>query len=140
MNTAVVEQEDLEMSTDEAVISALSPKQLEDGLELEPFSVMRQAVAMNLCGPGGANLFNMVMTVWPCTLSETEVLKANRDLDKAQSAAFKWAESRGYCLANLEPLLEIYRQLNAELNAAYRAQVRGPSDGDASKNAGGQRT
>jgi hypothetical protein len=139
MNTAAVEEQDLEMSSDEAVISALTPKQLEDGLELEPFSVMRQAVAMNLCGPGGANFFNMVMTVWPCTLSETEVLMANRDLEKAQTAAFKWAESRGYSLANIDPLVEVYRGLNAELNAASRAQVR-DGDGDVPKNAGGQRT
>jgi hypothetical protein len=132
--------EEIDMTTDEAVISALTPKQLEDGLELEPFSVMRQAVAMNLCGPGGANFFNMVMTVWPCTLSEIEVLRANRDLEKAQGAAFKWAESRGYSLANIDPLVEVYRGLNAELNAASRAQVRGSGDGDAPKNAGGQRT
>jgi len=137
MNTTI---ENLEMDTDEAVISALTPKQLEDGLELEPFSVVRQAVAMNLCGPGGANFFNIVMTVWPCTLSELEVLRANKDIEGSQLAASKWAESRGYSLANLEPLLEVYRRLNRELDAAFRAYVRTNGEGDAPKNAGGQPT
>ena len=135
-----IEDEELEMSTDKAVISALTPKKLDGELELEPFSVMRQAVAMNLCGPGGANFFNIVMTVWLCTLKEPEALRANSDIDKSRLAAFNWAEGRGYSLANLEPLLEVYRRLNRELDAAFRAYVRTNGDGDAPKNAGGQPT
>ena len=49
---------DIDMSTDEALISALSPKRLGE-LELQPFSLMRQVIATRLCRADD-NFFNAV--------------------------------------------------------------------------------
>jgi hypothetical protein len=135
-----VEEEINEISTDEAALSALSPKRLGE-LELQPFSLLRQAIAVDLCGAGrGMNFFNAVMTVWVCTLSPTEALRAHENLDQARLDAFGWAEKQGYSLANFEPLINAYMRINQELEASVQVQVRLPLgvNGGESKNAGGQ--
>jgi hypothetical protein len=131
-----VEQE-IEMSTDEALVSALMPKQVGD-IELQPFSLLRQVIAIDLCRSSGSNFFNAVMTVWVCTLPPLDALKTHEDVAGAQLRAFEWAEAQGYSITHYKPLLDAYKRLNDELAASTKARSRGGQDGDAPKNVGGQ--
>ena|SRR5258708_2131840 len=131
------ELEEIDMTTDEALISALTPKQVGD-IELEPFSLLRQVIAIDLCRSSSSNFFNAVMTVWICTLSPLEALKAHEDVARAQQSAFAWAEAQGYSIVNYKPLLDAYKRLNDELAASTKVRVRGGQDGNAPKNVGGQ--
>jgi hypothetical protein len=130
-------EEDIDMSSDEALISALTPKQLGE-LELEPFSLMRQVIASDLRRSGESHFFNAIVTVWVCTLSAREALKAYADIPQAQIDAFAWAEGQGYSLLNYEPLLDAYKRLNEELAASTKARVRGAEDRQTPKNDGGR--
>jgi hypothetical protein len=129
-------EEDIEMTTDEALISALTPKQVGE-ITLEPFSLMRQVIALDLCRRSSSVFFNAIMTVWVCTLKPAEALAAHEDIPAAQLRAFEWAEAQGYSMTNYEPILEFYKRLNRELSTATQVGVRGGSDGDAPKNDGG---
>lgn len=125
------------LTTDEAIASALTIKNFAD-LELKPFSLMRQVVALELFGPRSGHYFNAIMTVWLCTLEPAEVLKARANVEKAQSQAFAWAEKYGMSIVNLEPVLKLYDQLDKELAASTRVISK---DGDkevSSKNDGGR--
>jgi hypothetical protein len=128
-------EQDIEMSTDEALISALTPKQVGE-IELQPFSLMRQVISTRLCRSDDT-FFNSVVTAWVCTLSDTEVLERTENATQARLAAFEWAEAQGYSITHYKPLMDAYKRLNAELAASTRARMRG-SDGDAPKNDGGQ--
>ena len=130
-------EEDIEMTSDEALISALEPKQLGE-IELEPVSLMRQVIASDLRRSGESHFFNAIVTVWVCTLSAREALKAHADIAQAQIDAFTWAEAQGYSLLNYEPILRAYKLINNELAASTRARVRGGEDGQTPKNVGGQ--
>jgi hypothetical protein len=133
----MIEQDgELDMTTDQALISALTPKQVGE-LELEPFSLMRQVIAMDLCRESSSVFFNAIMTVWVCTLKPIEALAAHKDIPAAQLRAFEWAEAQGYSLTNYESVLNFYRQLNRELSASTQVRVRGSDDGEAPKNDGG---
>jgi hypothetical protein len=131
MNTTI---ENLEMDTDEAVISALTPKTLEE-IELKPYSLMRQVIALDLGRTAGSHFFNAVVAVWVCTLEPLEALKAHENIPAAQLQAFEWAEAHGYSLTNYEPLLAAYGRLNRELAASTNARARG-EQGPALKNDG----
>jgi hypothetical protein len=128
--------EELDMTTDEALISALTPKQVGE-IELEPFSLMRQVIALDLCRRSSSVFFNAIMTVWVCTLKPAEALAAHEDIPAAQLRAFDWAEAQGYSMTNYEPILEFYKRLNRELSTTTQVGVRGASDGETPKNDGG---
>jgi hypothetical protein len=130
MNTL---EEEIDMTTDEALISALTPKQVGD-IELQPFSLMRQVISTRLCRLDD-RFFNSVVTVWVCTLSDTEALERTEDASQARLAAFEWAQAQGYSLLNYKPLLDLYTRLNRELEASTRARLRS-ENGDAPKNVG----
>jgi hypothetical protein len=131
------ELEEIDMTTDEALISALTPKQVGD-IELQPFSLARQAVAMALWRGQEAHFLNIVVTVWVCTLEPREALKALADITDSQMRALEWAEGLGYSITYYQPLLDAYKRLNDELAASSRVRLRGGEDGDAPKNAGGR--
>src|SRR5260370_39897326 len=132
-----MEGEEVEMTKEQALVSALTPKQVGD-IELQPFSLLRQVIAIDLCWGSSSNFFNAVMTFWVCTLKPLEALKVHEDVAQAQLRAFEWAEAQGYSIVNYQPLLDAYKRLNDELAASTKARARGGQDGDAPKNVGGQ--
>jgi hypothetical protein len=131
-------EEEIDFSTDEALMSSLAEHRLEDKLKLEPYSLARQTVAMALIGTSKTGLYNAIMTVWVCTLSENEVLKAHDDLEQSRLKAFKWGESCGYSLFNWKPVIDMYNRLDDELRASSQIRVNASPDGDAHPNVGGQ--
>jgi hypothetical protein len=132
--------EEFDLTTDEALMSSLSEHRLEEKLKLEPYSLCRQAVATGLCGKSTTGLYNAVQTVWVCTLSEHEALKAHEDLEASRLKAFKWAEARGYSVVNFRPLINVYNRLIDELVAATDARIKAKegANGETFPNAGGQ--
>jgi hypothetical protein len=128
--------EELEMTTDQALISALQVKKVGE-LELQPFSLMRQLFSVDLCRKSRNRIFDAVVTVWTCTLSEAEVLEAWEDIPQARLRAFDWAELQGYSIMNYEPLLAVYARLNRELMASAGARIKGGLSEDGAKNDGG---
>jgi hypothetical protein len=131
----IEQDEELDMTTEAALISALTPKRLEE-LELKPYSLGRQLLAEKL-SKKGAGYFNVIQTVWTCTLEPIEALRALDDIEGSQLRAIGWADAQGYSLLYYKPLLDIWRRLNRELEASASARVRGGSDGEAPKNDGG---
>lgn len=126
--------------TGEAFMSASSPKYLEE-LKLQPYSLMRQTIGMELAGPGSSAFFDAVCKIWLCTQDELACLAARSDRDKARLAAFKWAEARGYSLSKKErwqPLLELYTKLDAEIETSLEARSAAEGNGDQPKNFIGQ--
>jgi hypothetical protein len=119
MNTA----EEQELTTDEALLESISEHKIDD-LKLEPFSLLRQSIAADLCDYGGGSMFNAVVTVWVCTLSPTEALEAHTNIPKAKERAFKWAEERGYSLWNWKPIIEMYNRINSEWSASNKARIK----------------
>lgn len=131
--------ETLDLTTDEALLSSLSEHRLEE-LKLQPYSLARQAVATGLIGSSKTGLYNAVMTVWTCTLTEKEALEAHEDLPSSRLKAFKWAEERGYSLVNWKPIIDMYVRILDEVSAATQAHVKSVSsvNGDELPNVGGQ--
>lgn len=111
-----------EMTTDDALLSSIAEHKVGD-VKLEPFSLLRQSIAADLCDYGGGSLFNAIMTVWVCTLSTKEALEAHMDMTAAKEKAFEWAEKKGYSLWNWKPIVEMYNRLNREWAAAAKARV-----------------
>jgi|SRR4029077_9035741 len=130
------QDEAIDMSTDAALISALTSKQVGE-IELKPLSLMRHATSFDLFPPSCGGFFRAVITVWLCTLEPKEVLKTYEDIPSAQQRAFEWAEGRGYSILNWQPLFNVYERLYKELAASTGARVRG-GDGNSPKNDGGQ--
>jgi hypothetical protein len=124
-------------TTDEAFLSASTPKYL-DGIKLEPLSLMRQTIGMELSGPDSSAFFDAICKIWLCTKDKRECLATRLDRDWARIEAFEWAESRGFTLRNYRPVLDIYHQLNAEIEASTEARPE-TQDGDPPKNSGGLR-
>jgi hypothetical protein len=124
-------------TTDEAFLSASVPKFL-DGIKLQPLSLMRQTIGMELSGPDSSAFFDAVCKIWLCTLDPAKCLKAREDRDQARMDAFAWAEAHGFTLRNYKPVLDIYRKLNAEIEASTEARPE-TLDGDPPKNSGGLR-
>src|SRR5258708_21188385 len=129
--------EEIDMTTEQALVSALTPKQVGD-IELQPFSLLRQVIAIDLCRSSSSNFFNAVMTVWVCTLKPLEALKVHEDVAQAQLRAFEWAEAQGYSIVNYQPLLDAYKRLNNELSASTKARAPGAQLANSPKNVGGQ--
>jgi hypothetical protein len=130
------QDEELDMTSEQALISALTPKRVGE-IELEPFSLMRQVIAVDLCRRSTSVFFNAIMTVWVCTLKPSEAIAAHEDIAAAQLRAFEWAEAQGYSLTNYEPILEFYKRLNRELSAVAQVRVTGGNDGEVQKKDGG---
>jgi len=128
--------ETLDLTTDEALLSSLAVHELGE-LKLEPFSLLRQTIAIDLCDrtPG---FFNRLMTVWVCTLSPKDALKAHADSEDAKLKAFSWAEGRGYSLSNASELDAAYDRLEKEFAASANAHIRSGGNGEADPNVGGR--
>src|SRR5215471_5633365 len=129
----------LDLTTDEALLSSLAEHELEE-LKLEPFSLLRQTIAVDLCDRIGGGFFNRLMTVWVCTLNPKEALRAHADAEEAKLKAFAWAEERGYSLFNAKPLDQAYDRLEKEYAASARAHIKETSgtNGEPNPNGGGQ--
>jgi hypothetical protein len=121
--------------TDDAFVSAVTPKEL-NGMELKPFSLMRETAAIEIVGAPATEFRDAVLRVWLCTLEPKEVAKAMQDRAQASLDAFDWAEKQGISWKNSKPLLEIYHRLNAEIGQSSNARSENKKD-DASPNAGG---
>jgi hypothetical protein len=132
MNELVEEIE----STDEAFISAITPKSL-DGIELKPYSLMRQVVAIELTGAAATALQEAIYVVWVCTLEPAEAmatLESKESKSQARFDAFAWAEQHGITIMNSQPILTIYRRLINEIKAS--TTVRVADEGIVPKNVG----
>lgn len=130
-------EDELIETPDGAFMSAIVPNRVGE-LELHPFSLMRQAVAISLgvTDKSEDGFFDAVLMVWLCTLDEDQVLAAKRNKDKAIKDAFAWAQSRGYSMANCRPLLVIYTKIAAEIRKSVDAVLS--TNGTPEKNSGGQ--
>lgn len=121
--------------TDDAYLSAMQPKSLV-GVELKPFSLMRQTIVNELTINGRTVFFDAVHTIWVCTLEPEAAIKALSDKPKATIAAFEWAEQHGISVQNSKGLIDLYKRINAEI--AQVTNVRSDDDGDEPpKNGGG---
>ena len=131
--------ETLDLTTDEALLSSLAEHELEE-LKLEPFSLLRQTISIDLCDRIGGRFFNRLMTVWVCTLSPKQALRAHTDADEAKLQAFAWAEERGYSLSNSEALDKAYDRLEKEYAASFRGHIKetAGTNGEPNPNGGGQ--
>jgi hypothetical protein len=128
--------EDEIQSADDAFLSAISPKEI-NGITLEPFSLMRQAVALEIAGLNVETaFFEAVVRVWVCTLKPREALLARRDKDQAVIDAFEWAERSGFSFTNWQPLRDLYQQINDELRQSTNA-VLDKQSSDPTPNSGG---
>lgn len=123
---------------DQAFMSAATPKEL-NGQKLEPFSLMRQAIALEIQGLNTETaFFEAVIRVWVCTLSPLEAIKAKRDKDQAQIDAFDWAEKQGFN-RDRKPLFALYDRINAEI--AHSTNAEPENDGETPPpNSGGLQT
>jgi hypothetical protein len=133
--------EEQDLTTDDALLESLTPKQVEE-LKLEPFSLMRQTVALDLNDRFSGPFWRAVMTVWICTLKPRDALRAHADMDQAKLDAFEWAEKRGYNHHNWKAIIDPYNKLMDEWEASANnvriQQPNGSKDPEAIPNAGGQ--
>lgn len=144
MSTVIDEDIDIRdeiKNTEEAFMSASAPKYLEE-LKLEPYTLMRQAIGLELAGPNASNFWDAVCRVWVCTLDEDAALDTRDDRRGARKQAFKWAEGRGYALTSQErwqPLMDLKAKLDAEVEASLAARLApGSGNGQTPKNSTGQ--
>jgi hypothetical protein len=117
--------ETLDLTTDEALLSSISEHKVEE-LKLEPYSLLRQAIAADLLDIDSGTFYSAIMTVWVCTLSEDEALEAHADFKSAKKKAFAWAEARGYSYYNWRAVVDIYVRLQREWAAVAKARVQQP--------------
>jgi hypothetical protein len=121
-------------TADDAFLSAITPKEI-NGIKLEPFSLMRQAVSIEIAGLNTETAFyEAVIRVWVCTLKPSDVLKAKRDKDQAVIDAFAWAEAQGISRLNGKVLMDLYERINRELELSTNAVPE--TEGDSSPNGG----
>lgn len=118
----------LDLSTDEALLSSISEHKLGD-LKLEPYSLIRQSIVIDLIDRGSGTFFAAVMTCYICTLSEDDALRAHADLHETKKKAFRWAEANGYTWHNWRPLVDEYIRLDKEWAAVSKAHVKTPENG-----------
>jgi hypothetical protein len=112
-------------STDEAFLSAMTPKTL-DGVNLHAYSLMRQVVAIELTGAGSTALQEAIFIVWVCTLDPAAALQtlgSKESKTQAQLDAFAWAEQHGVTIINAGPILTIYRRLMGELKVSSKVRT-----------------
>jgi hypothetical protein len=129
----IAEPEEIQ-TTDEAFMSAITPKEI-NGIKLQPYSLMRQVIAMELTGIDSSPFFNAVVRSWVCTLTDEQAIQARADRTKATVEAFAWAEAQGFSFANYQPLLDVYEKLNTEIE--HSSNAVDPEQRDDEKNSGG---
>ena len=115
-------------------MSAITPKEI-NGIKLQPYSLMRQVIAMELTGIDSSPFFNAVVRSWVCTLTDEQAIQARADRTKATVEAFAWAEKQGFSFANYQPLLDVYEKLNTEIE--HSSNAVDPKQQDDEKNSGG---
>jgi hypothetical protein len=133
-DVSINEPEDLIHTTDEAFMSAMTPKEL-NGIKLEAFSLMRQVIAMEITTVESSPFFNAVVRTWICTLTPDEVMEARRDKTQAVVDAFAWAEAQGFSFNNYQPLIDLYNTINREIEKSSSAVDR--EQQEPAKNSGG---
>ena len=125
-------------TSDGAFLSASVPNRLK-GIELYPFALMRQSVALALGldkTEDGDHFWNAIIMIWLCTQDEDDCIWAKQNKKAAIKKAFAWGDSEGYSLANFEPVLQIYTKINQEIRRSTDAVLSG--NGTQEKNFGGQ--
>jgi hypothetical protein len=123
-------------STDTAFLSAITPKTF-DGVELKPYSLMRQMIALELTGFEASGAYEAIFHVWICTLEPKEALAtiaSKQSREEAKLEAFAWAELHGVTINHMKPLLDLYRRLGDEIRVSTK--VRPAEERDAPKNDG----
>src|SRR5271166_6155415 len=109
------EIEDEIHDADSAYLSAMQPKEI-NGIQLEPFSLMRQAISIEICGLDAQSaFFEAIVRTWLCTLKPADCIKALRNKDKSVEEAFGWAAAQGISLQNAKVLMALYARINAEI-------------------------
>jgi hypothetical protein len=110
-------------NTDQSFLSAVQPKVV-NGITLQPFSAMRQAVALALGMQGAAStfFFDSVIMSYVCTLGEHEVIKLLADKDAAKIAAFHWADKQRFSIYNFKPVGDLYMTITAEIAKSVNAR------------------
>ena len=135
MTTASEVLEEIQ-DADQAFMSASTPKEL-NGQKLEPFSLMRQAIALEIQGLNTETaFFEAVIRVWVCTLSPLEAIKAKRDKDQALLTAFEWAEKQGFN-QDRKPLFDLYKRINDEVQHSTNAVLENNESDTPPPNSGG---
>lgn len=127
-------------SVDEAFASAITPKRFKD-IVLEPYSLLRQMVAEEVCGENSHPVTSVIVHMWVCTLGPREVLNARSDRKAAFLHAFEWAQAHGVEHPGspaMDHLIELYRQINQEIRASTKLEPE-EGNGQEPKNAGGLR-
>lgn len=126
-------------STDEAFASAITPKRFGD-VVLEPYSLMRQMVAVEICGEDAHAVTQVIVHMWICTQKPDEVKSARKNRGRALEQAFEWAEAHGVRHLGtpaMDELIELYRQINDELRASTQL-MPAAGNGDGQKKDGGR--
>ena len=135
-----IETLELPDNTEAAFVSALTPKFF-NGKKLEPFSLMRQVFALSLGVSDNPEdrLYDAIIVIWLCTLTEWQVSVAMSNKIKARMEALAWAKTVGISLTNYQPAMDLYKLLSAEIAASTEAveKVDG-KNGAVEKNDGGQ--
>jgi hypothetical protein len=121
--------------TDDAFVSSVTPKDL-NGLELKPFSLMRETAAIEIVQSPATEFRDAVVRVWLCTLEPKEVAKAMLDRPQAHIDAFDWADKQGISWKNSSEILALYKRINAEIGQSSNVRQDG-KQGNESPNAGG---
>jgi hypothetical protein len=125
-------------STDAAFISALTPKEF-CGHKLEPYSLFRQLVGIEVCGRDSSWMTTVIVHIWLCTQGEPQIYAARRDHDKALKDAVQWAETCGLRRTDspkMDELIKIFNQIMSEINES--TQLMSEENGTEPKNVGGR--
>jgi hypothetical protein len=114
---------------DRALLSAMTPKALKNGLELKPYNYVRQqaSVMMGLRWRPSARMHDAAIDVWLCTLEDRAVLavtESDETLAQAKLDAFAWADAQGYTLLDCDELMEIHNKITKEIVDSTRARVK----------------
>jgi hypothetical protein len=124
--------------TNDALASAVTPKDL-NGLELKPFSLMRETAAIEIVGSPAIEFRDAVIRIWLCTLEPKEVSRAMRDRIQADVDAFEWAEKHGVSWKDPKPIMDLYHRINGEITQSANAVPEKKGD-PPPPNAGGPQT
>lgn len=128
-------------TANEAFASAIAPKEL-NGIELEPFSLLRKNVAyqLGISGEKEDVYYDSVIIGWLMSRPAKEVGRIARSQDSKDQAvvdAFAWAEANGLDKDEGRPLLELVKRIMQEIDRS--TAVEG-ANGTEPKNFGGPPT
>jgi hypothetical protein len=125
-------------ATDAAFIDSLTPKQF-CGHTLQPYSLFRQLVGIEICGRDSSWMTTVIVHMWLCTQTEEQVFAARRDHDQALKHSIEWAEKCGLRRTNspqMDELIKIFNSIMSEINES--TQLMSEGNGVESKNVGGR--